>query len=291
MNSTRSWPKFVLLMHSVIFTTGLSIAGTASAQDAVELVTLINAYRASVQICEGKRTAPVTPLAADPLLSRVQLKAGASLNDALKNAGYQAARAEAIMVSGASTPNEVMGFVKQTYCRTALGAQYAAIGVARDGNAWRVVLAEPLLAADLGDWEKAGREVLKLVNTARAKPRSCGKQPFEAAPPVTWNGQLAAAALAHSRDMADQNYFRHEGRDGSEVSDRATRAGYQWRRVGENIAAGQGSAKQAVSGWLSSPGHCANLMNRDFREMGTAYAVNPKSDSRIYWTQVFGTPR
>ncbi|HCJ28080.1 MAG TPA: hypothetical protein DHV63_01935, partial [Pseudomonas sp.] len=60
---------------------------------------------------------------------------------------------------------------------------------------------------------------------------------------------------------------------------------------GENIAAGQGSAEQAVSSWLASPGHCQNIMNPGFTEMGAAYATNPRSAATIYWTQVFGTPR
>ena len=59
---------------------------------------------------------------------------------------------------------------------------------------------------------------------------------------------------------------------------------------GENIADGQGSPQQAVSGWLSSPDHCANIMDGKFTAMGAAYAVNPGSDATIYWTQVFGTP-
>jgi uncharacterized protein YkwD len=46
-----------------------------------------------------------------------------------------------------------------------------------------------------------------------------------------------------------------------------------------------------VGGWLTSPGHCANIMNRDFTEMGAAYAINPgRERGRVYWTQVFGRP-
>jgi len=103
--------------------------------------------------------------------------------------------------------------------------------------------------------------------------------------------KLAAAALAHSRDMANRNYFRHTGKNGSQVGGRATRAGYDWRRVGENIAAGQGLPKQVMSAWLSSPHHRANIMYGRFAGMGAAYAVNPDSDTTISGTQVFGTPR
>jgi len=45
-----------------------------------------------------------------------------------------------------------------------------------------------------------------------------------------------------------------------------------------------------VDGWLASPGHCANLMNPQFRDFGGAYAVDPQSDANIYWTGLFGAP-
>ena len=118
----------------------------------------------------------------------------------------------------------------------------------------------------------------------------CGERRFGPAPRLEWHEKLAAAALAHSRDMATHNYFSHYAKDGSTVGDRAARAGYTWSRIGENIATGQGSPEQVVAGWLNSPHHCANIMEPDFRQMGAAYFVNPVSDTVIYWTQVFGTP-
>ena len=72
------------------------------------------------------------------------------------------------------------------------------------------------------------------------------------------------------------------------MTQRATRAGYRWRQVGENIAGGLGSAEQVVAGRLASPGHCANLMAPDFAEMGAAYAVDTRSTLDIYWTQTLG---
>jgi len=71
----------------------------------------------------------------------------------------------------------------------------------------------------------------------------------------------------------------------------AAYAGYRWQQIGENIAAGQGSAEQVVAGWLASPGHCANIMNPGFTEMGAAYATSEGGAAGSYWTQVFGTPR
>ncbi|HSC82217.1 MAG TPA: CAP domain-containing protein, partial [Pseudomonas sp.] len=79
-------------------------------------------------------------------------------------------------------------------------------------------------------------------------------------------------------------------RDGRTPGDRAELAGYGGQRIGENIAAGLDSAAKVVDGWLASPGHCANLMNPQFSELGAAYAVDPKSDAGIYWTALFGAP-
>lgn len=90
---------------------------------------------------------------------------------------------------------------------------------------------------------------------------------------------------------AAQRYFRHEARDGSVAGDRALLAGYRWRRIGENIAAGQENPEQVVAGWLGSPGHCANIMDPGFADMGAAYAINPASRrGSIFWTQVFARP-
>lgn len=263
----------------------------ASASDNNRLVELINAYRQAPQQCDGKQLQPVQPLAPDPMLARVKVEQGKQLQHTLKEAGYQAARAQAIAVSGPTTPNAVMKMIQPRYCSILLDSQLSAIGVSQSDNTWHIVLAQPLLSGDLGSWQEAGKKLVELVNAARAEPRRCGNKKMPAAPPVKWNEKLAATALAHSRDMANQDFFSHKAKDGSTVDTRATRNGYKWRHIGENIATGQGSPQQAMSGWLASPGHCVNLMNRNFTEMGAAYALNPKTDTTIYWTQVFGTPR
>jgi uncharacterized protein YkwD len=92
--------------------------------------------------------------------------------------------------------------------------------------------------------------------------------------------------------MASHRRFAHEGSDGSLVAGRATRAGYDWRLVGENIAAGQPSAREAVEGWIESPGHCANLMNPVFTDMGAGYEISrARLPGFVYWTQVFAVRR
>ena len=92
--------------------------------------------------------------------------------------------------------------------------------------------------------------------------------------------------------MVANNFFSHTGSNGSTLGDRATAAGYAWSSLGENIAAGQASVAEVVDGWMKSDGHCANLMNAGFRDIGVAcVAGNANTTYRTYWTQDFGTPR
>jgi uncharacterized protein YkwD len=100
---------------------------------------------------------------------------------------------------------------------------------------------------------------------------------------------LAKVALAHSQDMADHNYFSHDSRNGSSPFQRMKRAGYNYSSAGENIAAGFRSPASVVKAWLASPGHCKNLMNRSYDEIGVGYATGGIYGT--YWTQDFGNPR
>lgn len=266
-------------------------APAARARGGDELAGLINAYRAAPGSCAGRAAAPKEPLAPEAALSKLRIVAGTFLESALQQAGYAADRAEAISVTGPEDARETMTVLREKYCGKLLSDEFSAVGTARHGNAWQVVLAHPLIIPVLPELPQMGQEMLALVNQARATPRICGEQAYGAAPPLTWNATLAGAALGHSRDMADKHYFNHKEPGGSTPPVRATQAGYRWSRVSENIASGQRTVAEAVAGWLDSPGHCANIMNPVVTEMGAAYAVNPASENRtLYWTQMFGRP-
>lgn len=131
------------------------------------------------------------------------------------------------------------------------------------------------------------REMLRLVNNARARARECGDEIFKAAPSLSWNCRLKLAAFVHSQDMIDYDYFDHEGSDGSSVGVRVSRSGYDWRAVGENIAAGYPDNKQVMENLLSSPTHCENIMDPKFREFGFAVIATDQAHYYNYWTQVF----
>lgn len=148
----------------------------------------------------------------------------------------------------------------------------------------------PVVAAEC-EMDETGQALLNSVNEARSQPRQCGNEAFEAAGPLSWNCTLEDAARAHSEDMVEQEFFSHSDPEGIQTGKRVSDRGYTWSAVGENIASGQNSVDRVVDGWLSSPGHCANIMSADFTEMGAARVEAPGSPYSPFWTQVFARPR
>lgn len=131
-------------------------------------------------------------------------------------------------------------------------------------------------------------EVLQRVNALRAAGAVCGATTFAAAPPLNWNSLLLQAATGHSSDMAQKNYFSHNSLDGRTFAQRITAAGYRYTAAGENIAAGQTTVQSVITTWINSPGHCQNLMNATFRDIGVACVRNDAASYRFYWTLDLG---
>ncbi|MET0343280.1 MAG: CAP domain-containing protein [Polyangiales bacterium] len=137
-------------------------------------------------------------------------------------------------------------------------------------------------------------QVLALTNAARAAGHNCDtKGNFGAAPPLTMQNQLRCAARLHSKYMATTGEFNHtQATTGKDPGARIREAGYQARTWGENIAWGQRTPADVVNGWLESDGHCANIMNPAFKQLGVGYALGARTGRQApYWTQNFGTSR
>lgn len=139
-------------------------------------------------------------------------------------------------------------------------------------------------------WTTLENSVLTLVNQKRAAGATCGgvaKPPVAA---VTLDSKLRCAARFHSKDMSTLNFFSHTGSNGSNFTTRMGNAGYTWTAAGENIAAGQTTAAAVVSSWMSSTGHCNNIMNGNFKHLGVGYSYSATATYKAYWTQDFGKP-
>jgi uncharacterized protein YkwD len=108
--------------------------------------------------------------------------------------------------------------------------------------------------------------------------------------PLKLQTELRAAARWMARDMAEHDYIEHIDRLGRDIDTRIPTFGYsQYRVLGENLAAGQKAPETVVAGWLRSPSHRANLLNREFSEIGVGYATARRGKYRRFWAQDFGT--
>ena len=106
------------------------------------------------------------------------------------------------------------------------------------------------------------------------------------------DARLNRAAQSHSDDMARREFFDHRSPEGARMTDRAQRAGYRWRRLIENIAAGHADIAAAIEGWMASPDHRAGLLDGNVRDAGMGYAFLPRDGGPLrkshYWTLLVG---
>ncbi|MFY0760993.1 MULTISPECIES: SafA/ExsA family spore coat assembly protein [Metabacillus] len=119
-------------------------------------------------------------------------------------------------------------------------------------------------------------EVVTLVNQERAK---------YGLKPLTANWEVARVAKYKSEDMRDKNYFSHTSPTYGSPFDMMKSFGIQYSYAGENIAAGQTTAKSVVTAWMNSEGHRKNILSSNFKEIGVGYAKGGSYGH--YWTQMF----
>lgn len=222
-----------------------------------------------------------------------RMSRGESMSEALRRSDYKAEEAVSLHVAGRSVRNDgaLERMFASRFCRDVANPALVQAGFARSGDDLWMILATPFEPPAASAMPRVAKRVLALVNDARESGQRCGTRRFGPAPPLRLSARLSDVALGHSRAMLATGRFDHAGASGDTPAARVRAAGYDAARVGENIAAGPTTPEEVVQGWIDSPGHCANLMDPRFEEMGLAYASDTRSRAGIYWTQVFATPR
>ncbi len=273
-----------------VFFSALAAAPAAQAS-AADIADLVNHMRSAHSKCGGQPG--LQQLVRRPELDRAaaMVVGGASLQDSARSAGYQSVPVKGISLSGSTDRRALEQLLANGYCPFIVDPGLVDMGIHQQGTTTSVILAGAYAPPAGMDETSIAVRVLVLVNETRAQGRRCGATFYPPAAPVRWNPILARAAQGHSEDMARQSFFGHNSRDGASAADRVERAGYDYGGTAENIAAGQMTPEAAMAAWVSSPGHCANLMDAEYTEMGAAMASNRRSAMGAYWTQVFAAPR
>ena len=243
----------------------------------------------------------------DSLLDRSakQWALGRALAAALAQSGYDTRSTEAVHVRG--TDPSTIQLIRRSGCSAVMDRSMHEIGFYQLGSdTWLVLAAERIRPTALRQTAVASAApakpdgsrpsvqtgyALQLVNDVRARGARCGNRSFGPAPPLRLSGALSEVAFGHAIDMANHNYFEHDDLLGHTPADRVRSVGYSEKLVGENIAYGPTTTDEVVEGWLRSPGHCENIMDPRFAEMGIAYATGQGSRKGLYWVQVLADPR
>jgi uncharacterized protein YkwD len=138
------------------------------------------------------------------------------------------------------------------------------------------------LAKRMADDEKA---LIELVNKARAKAKL---------PALERDPTLDRAAKGHTENMARQEKMEHV-LDGKRVSHRVSDVGYDYLKVGENLAFSEGDASlpplppaDIHAGWMKSKHHRDNILEKKYTQVGVSMGRSKKGN--FYYTMVFGLP-
>lgn len=103
---------------------------------------------------------------------------------------------------------------------------------------------------------------------------------------VMLSEELTAAALSHARDMSVQNRSWWFGSDGSTPFDRAARAGFNGRVLGENNSESFESELETLTAWMTDPITRGILLDASATDLGIAWFQEPAG--KIWWTAILG---
>lgn len=111
-------------------------------------------------------------------------------------------------------------------------------------------------------------------------------------PPVHEDLLLNKAAQEKAQDMFKNKYFGHFSPTNVSPWHWIDKSGYDYYYAGENLAMNFLDTEEVIKGWLNSPSHRDNLLNKDYKDMGIAVVsgdFNNEGINRILVVQMFGS--
>lgn len=133
---------------------------------------------------------------------------------------------------------------------------------------------QPELEEDTQSVHAYVQRIVELVNEERAK---AGLHALTLKEDITEAAQVRAVEC--------ETLFSHTRPNGTSFVTALKEAGVSYRGAGENIAWGQKTPEQVMEGWMNSPGHRANILNKNYTSIGVGYYQNASGVN--YWSQLF----
>ena len=121
------------------------------------------------------------------------------------------------------------------------------------------------------------KEVFELINMQRIQ---------NGLSPLRENSELQRVARIKAQDMVNNNYFSHTSPTYGSPFDMMKNFKISYNTAGENIA-GNSSNSEAVTAWMNSSGHRANILNSSFNQTGIGVVKGSKY-GKIYVQMFIG---
>jgi uncharacterized protein YkwD len=239
--------------------------------------------------CKGKPgiSQPMQHTDGMDLLARLVVDGKLNYEERLKEAKYLAFGGAGVRVERKASPELTGREAGIALCPYLLDPSLTVAGVATTKTNAHVHVARQFNPPTPNKEIEVNERFLAKVNLARQAGYTCGKKYYSPSPPLKLNDVLSKAARLHAEDLFNHPGISHRGSDGSTPTERAQRAGYRFP-VGENLTNLSDRPEDAVQSLLESPGHCANIMNPDFNEVGLGYFIDATRMPGIVWVQKLG---
>lgn len=109
---------------------------------------------------------------------------------------------------------------------------------------------------------------------------------------LTENKKLNEAAYLKAKDIIEKDYFAHRSPEGLDPWYWFSKAGYNYKYAGENLAIGFLDSEDVYRAWFESPSHRSNIVNPLYEEVGTSVLTGDFQGNTITLVvQVFGSER
>ncbi len=122
--------------------------------------------------------------------------------------------------------------------------------------------------------------VLSELNLLRSNGCKCGSKWMPPVGPLKWDMRLHEVSSRYAKYLAKNRHFDHVSLEGEDLGDRLDEIGYDWTKIGENLAYGYNDFYSVLDAWKDSPSHCRMLLDPDVTRIGM-------SKHKIYWVQSF----
>ena len=165
------------------------------------------------------------------------------------------------------TEGDFVGAVSKKYIKPIYASSNASTGSSSNNNS----------TSSTSELSKDELEVFNLINTQRVNNGLSA---------LKIDSEVQNVARIKAKDMADNNYFSHTSPTYGSPFDMLKKFGISYKSAGENIA-GNSSNQAAVTAWMNSSGHKANILNSSFNYTGIG-VVSSNKYGKIYVQMFIG---